>query len=377
MNRASEPEVRRAEALGHRSPPPVDKIARSLGKRRRSPVVEDARVDPIAELRRLVGIHKNLATEIQRYESGIKDRRFVGDDGSEVLVKCTKSAAAIADIQRACATLKADQAALVSKMTAELRKVPIYKVFLRHVYGVGSILAAYLVAMVRIDRCPNFSHLNRYCGNAPDYKSGWRENRNGSPKYDPSGKITGGTGTFNDALRRNNYLILTTMRKCAAKKTADAPHGMTTKYLDRWLEASHAERTMPVEPRMGYGGKLRRPIPDAKGRMKATDLFLWDLYLVWRSLEGLDVRHDKESVRRGQTHDGRPVALDERFHLTVEQALEWIGDVGARPATQPMQWKAKIEDDQSDLGPAKARSRDSERARHSEAIRCHRAKVGQ
>jgi hypothetical protein len=193
--------------------------------------------------------------------------------------------------------------------------------------------------MIRIERCQNFSQLNRYCGNAPDFRTGWRENRSGSPKYDAHGTLTEGTGTFNDALRRNNWLIMAGMRKNGAKTSADRPYGTTTKYLDRWLAASHAEREAPREARMGYGNKLRKPVPDHKGRMKATDLFLWDLYVVWRALEGLDMRHDKFSVQRGRDHSGREVNLDERFSLTVEEALAWVGDVGGRASPAPMLWK--------------------------------------
>jgi hypothetical protein len=364
-------EVRRAKALHERTAPPRDKAAEKAGGKRRSSIREDVKPDTIAELRRLVGIHKNLATEIQRYESGIKDRHFKGDDGSDVLVKCTKSAAAIADVKRCVATFKADQADLVSAMLAELRKAPVYTTFLKNVYGVGIITAAYLVAMVRIERSQDFSQLNRYCGNAPDYKTGWREIRSGAPKFGPQGERTEGTGTFNEALRRNNWLIMTSMRKNGAKFTVCESHellrpksgaqpkeafraetlaceacrktkfpvGTTNKYLDRWLAASHTERTAPREPRLGHGGKLRSPVPDHKGRMKATDVLLWDLYVVWRALEGLDMRHEKYSVQRGRDHAGREVNVDERFSLTVEQALEWVGDVGGRPATEPMLWK--------------------------------------
>jgi hypothetical protein len=330
-------EVNRSAALHQRLAPAVDQAAKTLGRKRRASVKDEAVADPVAELRRLVGIHKNLATDIQRLGSMIKDREFTRDDGTTVLVKCTKSAATIADTQNCIRTYRAEQTSLVGAMRDELRKLPIYQVFLSKVYGVGSVLAAYLVAMVRIEKCANFSQLNRYCGNAPDFRTGWRETRSAAPKE------IGGEGTFNDALRRNNYLIMTTMRKCASKKTQTAPHGTTTKYLDRWLAASHFERTNPREPRAGTDGKPRRPIPDYKGRMKATDLFLWDLYVVWRALEGLDMRHDKFSVQRGRDHAGREVNLDVRFTLSVEEAIEWVGDVGGHPAAGPVVWKADVD----------------------------------
>ena len=343
MNEASSrPEVTRAKAIHERMPPALTPLAKRVGAKRRSPIQDDAQADPVVELRRLVGVHKNLALDIQRLDMMIKDRTFTSDDGSKVLVKCVKSAATIADTKRCIATYKSEQAALTGAMRDALRQVPIYQAFLSQVYGVGYVLASYMVAMIRIERCENFSQLNRYCGNAPDYKTGWRENRNGAAKHDPQGQRTEGSGTFNDALRRNNFLVMQTMRKCGAKKTAERPYGTTTKYLDRWLAASHAEMTNPREARPGVDGKARRPVPDHKGRQKATDLLLWDLYVVWRALAGLDMRHDKFSVQRGRDHQGRVVDVDERFSLTVEEALEWVGNPGGVAATAPMLWKADV-----------------------------------
>jgi hypothetical protein len=337
-----QPEIRRSHALEQRTAPAVEPMAKKLKKTRpKSKLLTEGEASgPVAELRRIVGLHKNLAADIQRLGHMIKDRKF--EDGVR---PHGKSDAVVLDVKRSIATMTADQGDLVKKMLKELNTIPIYQLFLSQVYGAGTVTSAYLVAMVRIERCPNVSNLIRYCGNAPDYRDGWRENRSASPKYDADGKFTPGVGTFNSDLRRNNWLIMKCMRQNAAKVSADRPFGTTSKYLDRWLEASHSERTMPAPARPHPSGKARAPIPDAKGRMKATDLLLWDLYVVWRAISGLDMRYDKFSVARGRDHQGNEIRHDVRFTLSVEEALDLVGDVSGRPATTKAEWKAPIDAD--------------------------------
>ena len=58
---------------------------------------------------------------------------------------------------------------------------------------------------------------------------------------------------------------------------------------------------------------------DAKGRRKATDLFLWDYYVMARTLAGLTIRPDKYSAVRGRFHNGAE-AVDARYTLTLDEA---------------------------------------------------------
>jgi hypothetical protein len=330
MDRDTEYRPHKTDAVHERSAPIPSPIAKKLGRKRvKATAAEPVSADRYAELRRLVGEHKRLAGTIQRWESDIKSRTL--NDGT-VLPPVVRSLEGLADAQRAIKTLKADQKDLVKAMVAQLRGIPIYDAFLSKVYGIGGgVLAAYLVAMVRIEMCPNVSNLIRYCGNAPDFTTGKREIRRDSPKA-----IGGSFGTFNSDLRRNNYLIMTTMRKCAAKPTAKAPHGVTTKYLDRWHAASFSRRTM---------GRAKGA--DAAGRMKATDLLLWDLYVMWRTIEGLDIRHDKFTVSRGHDHAGNAVDRDTPFRLTLSEAREIVGKLGALPLGAKREWTDAALDDES------------------------------
>lgn len=115
------------------------------------------------------------------------------------------------------------------------------------------------------------------------------------------------------------------MRKNGAKKTAERPYGTTTKYLTRWLDAKHSAVTI-----QGMSGDAA----EHKGRRKATDLLLEDLYIVWRTLAGLPVWPDLYSVRRGVYHGGKPCVNEGRV-LTLDEAFDIIGDLSPRAASAP------------------------------------------
>jgi hypothetical protein len=92
------------------------------------------------------------------------------------------------------------------------------------------------------------------------------------------------------------------------------------KYLRRWEEAKHTALTIP-NPRLGR--VMRDGEADNKGRAKATDLFLWDLYVMWRTLEGLPIRPDKYSAVRGRYHNGDE-ARDALYCLTLDEAKAMV-----------------------------------------------------
>lgn len=303
---------RKTEAVLQMAAPIPTNLSRGI-RPKRAPAATAAvqHEDPVLELRRLVGEHRRLAKTIQRWETDVKPRTF--PDGVVLPPVVKPGTQADDDVRRAIATLKVEQRDHVKAAIVQLKRIPIYQELLSRVWCVGpGILAAYLVALIDIRKAPKVSNLIRYCGNEPN------RDKTATPK------TLGGTGRGCDSLRRNNWLIMTTMRKCAAKRSEEAPHGKTTKYLDRWYDAKHT-RLCRGEPRYKA---------DNAGRKKATDLLLWDLYVMWRTLEGLEVWPDKWAQDRGFFHGGTPV-WDRPRHLTLEEARAVVGDVGARPLAAP------------------------------------------
>jgi hypothetical protein len=313
--------------------PRPSKMAKSLGQ-------EDPRVveygDPALELRRLVGLHKRWVNTAKSWEQSVSDREV---KETKKIIPCLLPQALRDDIENAYSTLNKEASALETDMRRQLRLMPIYVHFLSKVFPMGVTTPAYLASMVRFERCIKPSHLIRYCGNACGNAQskfpGKRENREHGPKWQPDGTYKPNEGgTFNAELRMRIYQGMTAMRRNAAKKGPDFPYGTTNKYLTRWLDARHTVITIEKKP----GG-----FAESKGRRKATDLFLEDLYIVGRTLAGLPVWPDFYSVKRGVYHGGARPCFDEGVTLTLEQALEIVGDLGKRPALAPVE--STIEDE--------------------------------
>jgi hypothetical protein len=299
------------------TPQPTE-LQRKTGMRKRTKVAPEL-IDPVAELRRLVNMHKNWTQKAGQLEHMARDITIRTGDRKGQVIPCTMSEASRHDLRAAAKKLRGECAGLESAMKRELKKTPIYQEFLGKVWGFGPVVSAYLVAMVDIHKAPNVSNLIHYCGNNPDPATGRLEKRRagGSPK------AAGGTGTYNDELRCRLWQAMLSMRKNSAKSVAGRPHGTTTKYLTRWTEAVHTRKTSGREL-----GAYKA------GRMKTTDLFLWDLYLMWRTLEGLTVRPDKFSALRGRYHNGQE-ARDTLMVLTLDEARAAVGNVGPVAASAP------------------------------------------
>jgi hypothetical protein len=330
--------------------PPVDsELAKKIGKRRpQIPTVHD---DPKRELHRVVREHKRWVNTARSWDQSVSDRK--NRETGEVYL-CTIPGPIRADVENSAKALRTYASDLESHMKRQLAHFSIHETFLKHVYGFGPVVNSYIVTMVRPERCTKVSQLWRYCGNAngPDGK---RERRDGGPKYAPDGSLTDGTGTYNHELKMRIWQAMVAMRKNAAKFTCcehheeqkpkakyasaeekaafraetskcsdclqtEKPFGLTNKYLERWFNAVHSRKMV--------GRDLGA---DHAGRRKATDLFLEDLYVLWRTLEGLPVWPDLYSVRRGFYHGGAP-CVNEGKVLSLNEALKVVGDFREYPA---------------------------------------------
>lgn len=293
-----------SQAIETVAPQAPTKLERKVrGRRKLPPPIED---NPITELRRLVQEHSRWTQTKTRWGNTIRDTKIPNTDE---IIKCTVPDTIRADISVAIENLDFETKRLEAQMSRELVKFPIYNLFLSKVFGFGPITCANLIARVKIHMCTKPSQLWRYCGNAVDPSTGRLEKR----QKGAGSKAGGSKGTYNDKLRTALYLAMCCMPKArgATKKTS--------KYLRRWDEAVFARKTMGREVG-AYGA----------GRAKALDLVLEDLYIVWRTLEGLPVWPDLYSVRRGFYHGGRP-CINEGRVLTIDEALHVVGDFEAHP----------------------------------------------
>lgn len=308
----------------------TDNISGLLGKKTRAKRANEPPVheDPREELKRLVKEHKALVQKAKAFEASVSDRtiRATGETLKSAVPEDVRiEVIAVAESMRKRAGL------LETKMLWALKQIPVFRLFLFRVFGVGAVVAAYLVSEIDIRRAEKVSNLRRYCGLAVI------DGRLERPR-------TGQKLAYNAELRTRLFQAFSAMWKNAAKKTEDAPHGQTTKYLDVWRGYKHRmvhhERYDAERNRLaGFDGASERPgakaLIHAAGWHKAADVLVEDLYIVWRAIEGLPVWPSYHAAKLGYGHGGKIVKNEPRL-LTLDEALTTIGDPGAFPLPMPV-----------------------------------------
>lgn len=303
----------------------LNKIEKTLTKRPHVPSSDN----PREELRRLVLQHKAITKASVSIDNMSRDK--TNRDTGEA-IKCRLPEDVMVDLQETAKRQRDRGSKLESAMLRELKKIPIYQVFLKEVFGVGPIVAAYLVAEIDIRLATKPSSLRRFCGMS--VVNGRLERRTKGEK-----------NHFNGEMRTRLYQAFAAMWKNSAphldKETGAIKRaGQTCKYLEIW----HNYKTRQLASGRVVDGKIQRivngelgtgkgDVVSAKGFVhstgwhKACDVFLCDLYVVWRALEGLPVWPTYVEWITGYAHGGIP-KLNEPEMLSVDEALERVGLVG-------------------------------------------------
>jgi hypothetical protein len=320
---ASEPPTKESEAMSEAK---LKKLARKPNRRAEVPASDD----PRRELFRLVREHKAIVKRAASFESSVTTKKarvadparnikvgdplpnWVPDDTRTLVLDTVKQLRAQAD-------------RLQTPMLRALRKVPIYDVWLKHVYGVGPVVAAYLVAEIDIRKAVKPSQLKRFCGLAVINGRLERPAR-------------GAKNAYSKEMRTRIYQAMSAMQKNAARPTKDAPSGSTCKYLDVWQDHKHRMQSSErydagANTLLDFDGEQRKgakAIINSTGWHKGAGVLLEDLYTVWRALEGLPVWPSYYAAKLGYEHGGK-ISVNEPRMLTLEEAIALVGYVGAVP----------------------------------------------
>ena len=333
----------------------VGKMERAARKRQIESVKVAVHEDPAEELRRLVRLH---SMHTKRAVALGNMWRHKKDKATGKIVKNELAEEVRAAFSVAEKAARDYASSLESAMTLQLRRLPIYKVFLSKVYGIGDgPIAAYLCAEIDIHKAMKPSQLTRYCGFAVINGRLERRSADANPhdvqRYLDEGlDLRSATSMakkskFNATMRTRIFQAFQSMWKNRAKKTAARPNGTTSKYLDIWHDVKHREESservnIAAGTWVDVNGKTQkgaRKHCHSKGWHKAADIFLQDLYMVWRAVEGLPVWCGYYEAKLGVSHgylERRP-GQNVPQSMTVEEALSIVGDVSARPASVPVE----------------------------------------
>lgn len=304
-------------ALGTKPIPPMMRKLR--GKKGHVAVHE-----PREELRKLLLQHKALVRASKAAQLMTTHRTVRSDFGPYKkgdVMPCRLPDDARVELQTVAKNMDKRASSLGTSMKAVLRDIPIYQQFLRHVFGIGegAIIAAYLVGEIDIQRSIKPSGLRRFCGLA--VIDGRLERRRAGQK-----------NQYNAEMRMRLFQLFSGMAKNAGKKSKDKPFGTTSKYLEIW---KNYKTRMQQSERYDVASNTLREFSDAEakprkgakavihatGWHKAADVFIEDLYIVWRALEGLPVWPSYHAAKLGYSHGGK-ICVDAPKLLTLKEALE-------------------------------------------------------
>jgi hypothetical protein len=321
------------KALGTTPIPPMIKKLR--GKKSHVAVHE-----PYEELRKLVLQHKALIHTSKAANQMTKDRTVRRDTPFAKkgdILKCRLPDDARQELETVAKNMKMRAASLARAMKSVLKEIPIYRLFLKNVFGLksGAVIAAYIVSEIDIRDRPDGrslkpSMLRRFCGLA--VIDGRLERKKAGQK-----------NRYNAEMRMRLFQFCSSMWKNAAKVSEDRPYGTTSKYLEIWKNYKHrmqrSERydvatNMLLE--FGKEDKVRkgaRAVIHATGWHKAADVFIEDLYIVWRAIEGLPVWPDYHAAKLGYSHGGR-ICVNAPRMISVAEALQLVDGYQGRAAEE-------------------------------------------
>lgn len=302
---------------------PAPKAKGRLAKLAKRAGPEPVHEDPIEELRRLTRQHANWTKTSVALHHMRSDRtkRDTGDT-----IACLLPATTRADLELAQQRLDEADDGLKREMARALKKTRIWREWLGEVAGIGEIIGAQLVGEIDIAKATKASSLKLFCGVCPDARTGRLVRRTSGEK-----------NRYHAGLRTCLYQGWVAIRRNAAKL------GKTCKYFEIWENAKFSARNDPrfdikANTWTGTWGpdgkqstiKAGQHFIDARGMWKSVDIFVEDLYVVWRALEGLPVWPDWYDVRRGHVHGGQPLGWSGPRIIPVDEAIRMIGDVGWR-----------------------------------------------
>ncbi len=201
-----------------------------------------------------------------------------------------------------------EQEKVIEKMLRQtLKRFPVYTEYLKNVKGVGEIAAGWIIAEYDIEKATTVSKLWQFTGLNSGLVQGKKrvENKDGSFSYISTGQMVRGDKLTPGHVAPFNKRLRTAMVGVLADGFIKAQSSYALDYYYPYKERLANEDNIPTtaDPEKGKAWK-----DDSKGhRDRAAKrymikMFLKDLYVAWRTLEGLPVRAPYQEEYLGHVH---------------------------------------------------------------------------
>jgi len=220
---------------------------------------------------------------------------------------------------------------IAMRMKEVVQVFPVWKEFMLGVKGCGEISAAAILSTIDIDRADTVSKLWQLAGFNPSMILGKIRVETDDPDYTPKEGVV-----FE---RRNGYVIVQTNKQVRGDRYTDGFNlsfnkafrtqliGVLAPSLIQMQDHYCFEYYYPEKERLANSSNMTtervkgRPDRvlmwkdtilghrDAAAKRKMIKMFLRDLYVVWRKLEGLEVRETYQERYLGHAHTAKPVLV--------------------------------------------------------------------
>jgi hypothetical protein len=242
-------------------------------------------------------MRKRMDNRIGRKADGtgqdIEEREFSPDD--------IVMFGSIADASR-------DQEKAIEKMLKKtLSRFPIYTDYLKDVKGIGTIAAGWIIAEYDIHKATTVSKLWQFTGLNASLVPGKKrvENKDGSFSYDFTGEMVRGDKLTTGHVAPFNKRLRTALLGVMADGFIKAQNIYALQYYYPYKARLEQEDSKVTHIGKDVAWKdVTKGHRDRAAKRYMLKMFLKDLYVVWRTMEGLEARKPYQEEYLGHVHQG-------------------------------------------------------------------------
>lgn len=242
-------------------------------------------------------LDNRIGRKADKTDQGVTERAFDKED--------LQSFAQVAD------AAKAQEAEIEKRLKQVLKRFPIYTDWLKSVKGVGPIAAATIVANIDIHEATTVSKIWQYCGLNPGMVRGKKRKELADGNFDlvatdtmiRGDKMTAGfVSPFNKSLRTALVGVLADgFIKSQAPYALDYYYPYKERLAQSETKVSEISKA-GAKPKDIAWKDAKLGHRDRAAKRYMIKHFLRDLYVQWRTMEGLTVREPYQQAYLGHKH---------------------------------------------------------------------------
>lgn len=199
-----------------------------------------------------------------------------------------------------------EQEKQIEKMLLQtLRRFPVYNEYLKNVKGVGTIAAGWIIAEYDIEKATTVSKLWQFTGLNPGMVQGKKraENKDGTFSYIPTGQMVRGDRLTPGHVAPFNKRLRTAMVGVLADGFIKAQNDYCMKYYYPYkARLEQEENGVLHKGKDTPWNEVSKGHRDRAAKRYMIKMFLKDLYVAWRTIEGLPVRKPYQEEYLGHKH---------------------------------------------------------------------------